>query len=309
MRIDRMLSIVVILLNRDRVSAKELALKFEVNTRTIYRDIDAINMAGIPVVSYQGNNGGFGLVANYRLDAQYISVNDMKTIITTLKSINSTLHDISIETLIAKIENLIPLNGGYQSVPETAIIDILPWGVQEKVKNYIKDINNAITKSTLIEIEYASLRSEESVRIIEPMTLILKGTAWYIFAFCRLKSDYRLFKLSRIRTISITDTHFSRKVMSYYDFSSQYESTQPSMVTLLLQFHESQKNMMEEYCNENDIMTIKDGFYTVNVSLPDDYWVLSWLLSMGDTVEVLQPLHIRDKLCESAKNILKKYQT
>jgi predicted DNA-binding transcriptional regulator YafY len=91
MRIDRMLSITVMLLNRDRVSARELAEKFEISIRTVYRDIEAINLAGIPVISYPGNSGGFGIMENYRLDRQLLTLNDMLGILTALKGVNSAL--------------------------------------------------------------------------------------------------------------------------------------------------------------------------------------------------------------------------
>ena len=76
MKIDRMLTIIVMLLNRDRVSAKELSEKFEVSVRTIYRDIDTINMAGIPIISYPGNNGGFGIMENYKLNHQLMTLDN-----------------------------------------------------------------------------------------------------------------------------------------------------------------------------------------------------------------------------------------
>jgi predicted DNA-binding transcriptional regulator YafY len=97
MRIDRMLAITVMLLNRDRITARELADKFEVSVRTIYRDMDAINLAGIPIVSFAGNDGGFGIMENYRIDSQALTLNDMFTILSAFKGVTTSLDDVELE--------------------------------------------------------------------------------------------------------------------------------------------------------------------------------------------------------------------
>lgn len=303
-----MLSILVLLLNRDRVTAKELAEKFEVNIRTVYRDIDAINLAGIPIISYQGNNGGFGLISNYRLDRHYLSVTDMKKIVTALKSFNSTLDDTTIENIINKIEHLVPSGSEYEISPESVIVDILPWGIHNRVKEYLKIFNKAITDKKLINISYSSLRSTETERIIEPVTLVLKGTSWYIFAYCRCRCDYRLFKIARIKKLTVTDEHFTRRVMSYYDYHNNFEHDNINYIELVLKFPLTQKPLLDEYFPDSDINK-KEDHYIVNTKIPDDYWVLSWIISMGDTVEIIEPLNLRLKVIETAENILKKYQT
>ncbi len=108
MKIDRMMTIIVMLLNRKRVTAKELADKFEVSVRTIYRDIDAIDMAGVPIISYSGNNGGFGIMENYKLDHQLLTPNNLCSLLTALQGINYTFEDIELESSIEKLRTLIP---------------------------------------------------------------------------------------------------------------------------------------------------------------------------------------------------------
>ena len=108
MRLDRLLAITVLLLNRDRISARELARRFEVTVRTIYRDVEALCLAGIPVVSFQGNNGGFGLVENYRWDRQLLNMNDMVSMLTALKGVNETLGDDELDNAIEKVTSLVP---------------------------------------------------------------------------------------------------------------------------------------------------------------------------------------------------------
>jgi predicted DNA-binding transcriptional regulator YafY len=130
MRIDRMLAITVMLLNRDRINARELAEKFEVSVRTVYRDIDAINMAGIPVISFPGNEGGFGIMEHFRLDRQLLTLNDMLTILTALKGIDTGLIHKEVESAIEKITNLVPKEKADQAEQffNQMVIDVVPYG-------------------------------------------------------------------------------------------------------------------------------------------------------------------------------------
>ncbi|NLD37627.1 MAG: HTH domain-containing protein [Desulfatiglans sp.] len=134
MRIDRMLAITVMLLNRDRIIARELAEKFEVSVRTVYRDIDAINMAGIPVISYSGNEGGFGIMEHFRLDRQLLTLNDMLTILTALKGIDTGLIHKEVESAIEKITNLVPKEKADQAEQffNQMVIDVVPYGSGKK---------------------------------------------------------------------------------------------------------------------------------------------------------------------------------
>ena len=107
MKLDRLISILVILLRKKRVQAKELAQMFGVSVRTILRDVDAINLAGIPVVTYQGINGGISIAEGYRLDKSVLTSNEMAVIISTLKGVACTLPDSEYKILIEKLKNIL----------------------------------------------------------------------------------------------------------------------------------------------------------------------------------------------------------
>ena len=140
MRIDRMLAITVMMLNRDRISARELAERFEVSIRTIYRDIEAINLAGIPVISYPGNNGGFGIMDNYKIDRQVLSLKDMLSILSALKAISSSLEFSELDNAIEKINSLVPRGktGQKNLFAEQFVVDILPWGFRKRQKTLVQ---------------------------------------------------------------------------------------------------------------------------------------------------------------------------
>jgi predicted DNA-binding transcriptional regulator YafY len=304
MRIDRMLSIIVMLLNKDRVSARELSDKFEVSIRTVYRDIDAINLAGIPIVSYSGNNGGFGIMDTFKMDRQLFSVKDMLNVLSALKGINTALEDKELDSAIEKISSLVPREKSEEMKLhlEQIVIDILPWGFTEKQKEYLRLIHNAIGNSRLVSFSYQNSKGEKSTRTIEPMTLMFKGYAWYLFGFCLLKNDYRFFRISRMKTPKILNQEYKRRATSYHKFI--FADTQKSkIVDLVLRFSPEVKQKIEDYFDEDSITHLKSGDLIVKVSFPEDEWVYSFILSYGEFVEIIEPHHIRNIIQDKIKNM------
>lgn len=127
MKIDRLLSIVILLLNRPLIQAKELADMFEVSVRTIYRDIDSINSAGIPVVTYQGAGGGIGLMQGYRLDRNVLSQRELADIFSALQSASS-IGGEGHHLLMEKISSVVPPSqiSAFRSKTTQMIVDFSP---------------------------------------------------------------------------------------------------------------------------------------------------------------------------------------
>jgi predicted DNA-binding transcriptional regulator YafY len=309
MRIDRMLTIIVMLLNRDRIRARELSKKFEVSVRTVYRDIDAINLAGIPVISYPGNDGGFGIMENYRIDRQVLTLRDMFTILSALKGVNTGLRNIELESAIEKITSLVPDDKSHEMELhfERFVIDLMPWGFRDRYTRIFREIQNSISGSTLLKIKYSNTRGQNVMRVIEPMTLVLHGYIWYLFAYCRLRGDFRVFRLSRIKIVTIMRQSFIRRDASYKDYFRQ-DKDPGAMVHLVLRFSSKIRARVEDFFDEAQIKKLKNGDMIVRVSYPEDEWVYSNILSYGEYVEVLAPAHIRAIIHEKAKKITSKYK-
>lgn len=303
MRIDRMLSIVIMLLNRERISARELADKFEVNIRTIYRDIDAINLAGIPVISYPGNSGGFAIMSNFRLERQLLSLSDLSSILAALKSINSSLENTQIDTAIEKLQNLVPSHerGYFSDSFEQIAIDLIPWGITARVKENLKTLYGAITENRLIDITYRVPGKDTEKRTVEPMTLLVKGFAWYIFAFCRNRNAFRIFKLSRIRTIDFRKDCFNRRNESYRNHISALPEMNRETTPVTLRFNPNIREHIEEAWDESMFSVNTDGSIDLTMNYPDDDWLESMILSYGSDVEVLSPDSLRKKVARKAE--------
>lgn len=297
MRIDRMLSIVVILLNRRKITAKELAQRFEVSLRTIYRDIESINLSGIPVISNQGTDGGYEIPENYKLSRQYISVSDLRSILAALKGINAALDDTEIELISEKIQCLLPevAGGSPDSNAEILVFDAMGWGKQEKVPNKIQILYEAIKKNQLIDIRYQDGNGQVSQRQVEPMTLIQKGFSWYLFGFCKTKMDFRVFKLARIKEISKISGSFERKKKSYKDIRTHWVSLEESL-KVVLKFQAAIWPRVEEYHEASSIIDRDRDSVYVEAFFPPGEWLLSTLLSYGPHVEVISPDPLRKQI-------------
>lgn len=308
MRIDRMLSITVLLLNRRSITARQLAERFEVSVRTIYRDIEAINRAGIPVVSYQGYGGGYCIMDNYRVSRQLLTLNDMATILSALKGINTTFASREIDSAIDKINSLVPddKEKEIETRLKQVVLDVLPWGFSEKQQKKLRDIQQATMANTLLVITYRNIMGEVLKRVVEPMTVIFKGNTWYLFAYCRTRKDFRLFRLSRIYTYDRLPDQFERRGESYKNYQRPTSDSFKS-VDLVLKFSPKVRVIVEDFFEHETITIEKNGDLIVRASFPEDPWVYATILSYGSFVEVIKPAHIRKIIKEEAQKILKYY--
>mgnify|MGYP002725732127 CR=1 FL=1 len=297
MRIDRLLSIVVILLNRRKITAKALAQRFEVSARTIYRDIESINLAGIPVISVQGAGGGYEIPENYKVSRQYLSVSDMRSILSALQGVNATLDDKQMAMIFEKISSLLPEEAKDSSTQKEQIIVFDPhgWGHDNPVAERIPALYDAIKNSKLATFRYFNSKGKASDRIVEPMTLLQKGFSWYLFGYCRLRGDFRLFKLIRMRQLEILAEPFERRRRSYRDVVSGWTGQKPVM-EVTIKYASSIRHLVDEYHDPADVLEQNKDFCLAKVRFPGGDWLVSMILSYGSDMEVISPKSLRQKI-------------
>lgn len=302
------MAITMYLLNRDLVTAKELAKEFEVSVRTIYRDLDTINEAGIPIIAHQGNQGGFAILENYKISKQLLTHNELLSILMGLQGIKTTLDDKNLKGTMEKIRGLIPDHKENVTDSNNIFIDYSHWGTKDKQREKTKSIRQAIEDNNLISFDYTSMNGKKSQRTIEPMTLLLKGYGWYIYGYCQLRNDYRIFKLTRIKNLNILNKTFKRREKElneevYRDALDKNNST----IDITLRFKPKSKIRMEDYFGEEEVDQAEDGYTLVNINLPENEWLYSFILSFGENVEVLQPVYLREIIKEKALRTYKIY--
>ncbi len=199
MKIDRLVSIIMILLDKKRIGARELADMFEVSPRTIYRDIDTINMAGIPVLSTSGVGGGFEIMNQYKVDRKVFSTTDLSSILMGLSSISNMIRGDELVNALAKVKSFIPADKAkdIELKANQIYIDLSPWMGNKNIKTYLEIIKTALQESKLLAFEYADRYGDKTARTVEPYQLVLKSSHWYLQGYCYERSDFRLFKVSR----------------------------------------------------------------------------------------------------------------
>lgn len=309
MKLDRLLAIIMLMLNRDRICAKELAEYFEVSLRTIQRDIDAINQAGIPVVSYQGKNGGYGIMENYRIDRYVLTPEEIYSIINALSGVGRGIGDRKMNNLSEKLKSLIPRNDlAALHKDKRFIIDLSPWMENKAIKEKLDLINEAINDGRLLRFVYTSNKGETLDRTVEPMALILKDSLWYLYGYCRLREDFRMFRLSRINDLQLCAERFVRreKDLEEYPWQKYWGAPVPT-VDLVLRFAPRTRVRVQDSFDTGQIEIEEDGSLLVRTTYPLEEYLYGLILSYGDAVEVLAPEELRLEIMKRGKRIWELY--
>lgn len=298
MHISRLFEIVYILLNKKNVTAVELSEHFEVSTRTIYRDIDTLNMAGIPVYTMQGKGGGIGLLDNFILNKAYLSKEEQSEILTAIECIRR-LDNSASKQIMDKLSHF------FQQEQSTWIeVDFNSWNNQQG-NDFFNQLKEAILSKKMMAFTYYNNNGEKSHRTVEPIRLIFKYQDWYLYAYCHMREDYRYFKLNRMENLVSTKEHFETDHQDA--LPQEHRQTNTEKIHLTLKFEqEAAFRVRDEY---SDVLPLEDGSMIIEVDLEDKQWVYSYLLSFGSQVTVLAPLEIKEGLLKIIEDIQHKYDS
>ena len=221
MRIQRLIGLLCVLAEVDKITVQELADKFEVSKRTIFRDLDTLNCAGIPIVSYPGVGGGVSVIEGYKIDKKILSTDDTQKIFTALNGLKSIDSDNAVNSLLAK---LVPENSEYVFSQSEYVINLSSWFSDSIIHEKAVILHKAIHDNCCVVMEYVSQNSR-CKRTVEPYKLIFKQSDWYLYAFCRERNDFRLFKLRRIISQTISKEKFAPREVKSIQFESDYTTT------------------------------------------------------------------------------------
>ncbi|MDQ0114584.1 helix-turn-helix transcriptional regulator [Paenibacillus harenae] len=312
MKLERLLSIIILLLNRRMVQAKELAERFEVSIRTIYRDIEAINGAGIPIVTYQGTNGGIGLAEGYRLDRNVLTNDELAAIFTALRSISTSYGNEQHRHLMEKINSVVPpqYSEEFQHKASRVLIDYSPWDGNERLRPKLQLLKEAVDSCRIAGFIYSNAEGVVSHRIVEPHMLIMKGRQWYLKAYCQTKEQFRLFKLKRMKELEIApERTFIRRELPMQEGTTGQSPSSPSKVTeFVLRFRADSRHLAEEWFGIEELVPLDDGSWQVRKAYPEDEWLYRFILGLGHRAEVLEPLHLREIIASRAEQAANIYR-
>ncbi|MBE6088723.1 MAG: YafY family transcriptional regulator [Clostridium beijerinckii] len=300
MKVDRLLGIITILLNNEKIKAKYLAEKFEVSVRTIYRDIEDICKAGVPIITFQGGDGGIGIVKEYKLDKSVLTKSELENILIGLKSIQSMFIDKNIDLLLEKLnpkrEDVISVNN--------IIIDLASFH-QSSLREKIELIRKAIDERKELFFRYYSKHGIFE-RNIEPYLVIFRLSAWNVLGFCKEENDFILFKLTRMTDIIISDTIFNVRDIPEEKLKKKDFFNDKYTVTMLID--RSLEYKLIDYIEFSSYEITEDNRIKVDMPYINYEFIIELILSFGDKVEVLSPKHVIEDLKIRVENILNKYK-
>ena len=300
MKENRYFQMIYLLLDKGQMTAPELADYFEVSIRTIYRDIDILSSAGIPIYATQGKGGGIAIQDSYVLKKSLLSEQEQKQILMALQGIR-VLEDEQINMLLSKLSGVFQRQQG-----NWLEIDFSTWTKSGAGKHNFQLLQSAIWKSRIVSFSYYSGKGEQTKRIIEPHKLVFKTSDWYLYGYCTLRKDFRFFKLTRIRDLKLQDAEYMRETPEHiFERSDEFEM-KTVQVTLLFDAgmsHEVYEKFDEEVSEQ------EDGSLLVTTILPDNELLYSYVLSCRERVEVLSPPYVSDNVRKRVRKMLEIYKT
>lgn len=301
MKIDRLIGILSILLQRDKVTAAELAEKFEVSRRTIVRDIEDLGKAGIPVAASQGRGGGISVMEGFKLDRTLLSEEDMKAILTGLQGLDSVSESSRYRRLMDKLdaEKAVGAVGAGNSI----IVDLSSWD-KNAVSPKLETIKQAAESNKKISFMYYSPERTER-REIEPYRLVFQWASWYVWGFCTKRNDYRMFKLTRMTDLAVGEEFSPRDIPVYTCDKLRHTRGE---IAVRVRFDSSVKWRLVDEFGAEYLTEDKDGSITLDFTWSDVPSFYSYIAGFRDAAEIISPEEYREEFSELLEKMLKKYQ-
>ncbi len=297
MQINRLFEIIYILLEKKNVTAKEFAEHFEVSTRTIYRDIETLSSAGIPVYMSKGKNGGISLLSGYILNKAVLTDEEKVDILASLKAVstvNSSRPDSAIDKLSAMFGD---------KNTDWIEVDFSHWSDSDKERELFNNLKTSIINRSTVVFSYSNGKGETTKREVEPLKLCFRGQDWYFYGYCRQKNDYRFFKLKRISQLTVTNNQFLRETPKQIFNPEDYHVKHPETVKLRIS-----KQLAYRVYDEFPQYELDDNEdFIVNAVIWDKDWIYNYISTFGKMAEIIEPLAIRNKYINFLQENLKVY--
>lgn len=299
MKDNRLFKILYYILEKGKVTANELADKFEVSVRTIYRDIDSISSAGIPIYALQGKGGGIEIAEDFVLSKSLLSENEKQQIMSALQGLDNTTKQSENE-LLTKLSALFKMKN-----TSWIEVDFNNWQNNKLYDKTFDDIKSAILSKNIISFTYFSSNEEETSRSVKPVRLLFKSQDWYLYALCLLRNDFRYFKLSRIKNL---DIHTEKFDDSFEDILLKKEMPHENTVNIKVKFNRKVAFRVYDELN-GEITEDNDGNLYTEIQIPNNHNLYNYIFSFGDGAEVLEPKEIRRQIKEMINKMAEKYIT
>lgn len=293
MSANRLFRTVYLLLEHGQLTAEQLAEQLNVSVRTVYRDVDALSGAGVPVYTSQGKGGGVALMEGYVLDRAAFTEEEQRQLVVALQSVPGQETAQALTKLAALFR---------RREEDWLQVNLSRWGSDDWDNEKFEQLKHAILERRLVRFTYASSQGVTRKRQAMPARLVYRGQGWYLQAFDLDREDYRTFRLSRILALDVLEETFRRKLNPP---EIEYSGDIPPLfrVEAVLKFAPALAWRVYDEFNRGCVCVQEDGSLLVSTVFPDEQRLYGYLLSFGPGLEVLQPLTLRQKLAQMAQEI------
>jgi predicted DNA-binding transcriptional regulator YafY len=303
-----MLKILFELLSKKCVSATYLAEKYEVSKRSIYRYINALEMAGVPLYTIRGNGGGFSIVDTYKLRSTFITKQEFEQTINALQAITDSVPNKNLDSVISKLSATMKNEIADLSIKSgNLIIDAGPWGDTVGYKSKLVTIEKAIEQNLKLEIKYHDRNGTVSERIIEPHVIVFKQGLWYVYGFCYLRNEFRFFKTGRIEYANLSNEHFTRREINKTDLPLNFWHNSIETQEITMEISKKYLSDVEEWLGIENVSE-NNGKFLATVNLPYDDGLVSKIMSFGNGIKVVSPKELKEKIKNIAKELINEYK-
>ena len=302
MKYEIMLKITMLLLSKRKITARELADRFSISTRSVYRYIEELDVCGVPVDISRGRYGGITVADTFRLPSGFFTREEFSATVNALEAMKSQVSDESVETALEKLQRQQKNEKRELSVCGNIIIDGGTWGESKKFTDKMRVCETAVNERKCLMIDYISRGGEHSKRVIDPYVLVFKQNVWYIYAFCHTKQTFRTFKIGRIKSATFTGEEFTRAEITRDDIDMNFGYSDDELTEVTFEIEKNSLADAEEWLGIDNIEPRGDKFIA-RLTLPDNGGLVNKILSYGGAVKVLEPLALKEKVKSAAQAI------
>ncbi len=293
MQIPVLVGIMSTLLASDKlVTAEELADKFEMSKRSVYRYVGVLSEGGVPIESVLGRGGGWRIIDTYKLKATYFTEEEYQRTLLCLQSFS--VQDEATKFALQKLQ-------GLKRSHETATVlkseQFVVDGADIAVGDKVSILSDCVGQKKLCTIEYHSRDGVDTVRVVEPYCIVLKDGIWYVYCFCRLRKGFRFFKVSRIVKLDVGEKFVGREFHMDSSVIQTDMIKNKEMCEVILTLQNKALSACEEWLGVNSVAKVGD-VYMARAVLPYDDMLINKILSLGDGVRVEKPQRLRQAVVE-----------
>ncbi len=301
MQIGRLFEMVYLLLDKKKMTAGQLAEHFGVSVRTIYRDVEALSQAGIPIYASKGTGGGIQLTENFVLNKSVLTRQEKQSILASLNGLRAVRMDEA-DTALNKLSALF---GGEQA--DWIEIDFSAWNPNDPAAGIFNLLKQGILTRRVTAFDYSGADGKTARRVTEPVKLVFRERSWYLLAWCRLRQDFRYFKLLRMGQPVLLDEAFEQREPPASPDGKSPPDVIPAIEITVRIAPELSYRVLEEF-NRAEIQSCEDGAFLVRFNMPDNDWLYQYLMTFGAGIYVLEPQQVREALYRKLKSACAQYR-